>query len=149
MKPRIILTSLGVATLALASSLVLAQGQQGGGQQGGQQGGGQQQMQQQQQRQAERAMTQDRALDQERLQTRERDRTQDREQAQAKEHEAAGSGEPIYGGNLMTVQERNRYREQLATMQTEQERKEFEARHRAQMQARAKERGVDPEFTTD
>jgi len=148
MKARYLLVSIAVA--ALASGSGFAQGQQGGGQQGGgQQGGGQQQVPQQQQRQAERAMTQDRALDQERLQTRERDRTQDREQAQAKEHKAAGSGEPIYGGNLMTAQERNQYRVELGGLQTEQQRKEFEARHRAQMQARAKERGIDPEYTTD
>ena len=147
MKRSKILASMVATVLALGAGAVLAQGQQGGGQQGGQQGSGQQQMQQQQQRQAERAMSQDRVMDQERLQTRERDRTQDQAQTQTKA--SAGGGEGIYGGNLMTVQERNQYRAELGGLQDEQQRKEYEARHREQMQLRAKERGIEPEVTTD
>ena len=156
MKRSKILASMVATVLALGAGAVLAQGQQGGGQQGGgqqggQQGGGQQQMQQQQQRQAERAMSQDRVMDQERLQTRERDRTQDQAQtqAQAQTKASAGGSEGIYGGNLMTVQERNQYRAELGGLQNEQQRKEYEARHREQMQVRAKERGIEPEVTTD
>ena len=150
MKRSKILASMVATVLALGAGAVLAQGQQGGGQQGGQQGSGQQQMQQQQ-REAERAMSQDRVMDQERLQTRERDRTQDQAQTQAQTQTkaSAGGGEGIYGGNLMTVQERNQYRAELGGLQNEQQRKEYEARHREQMQLRAKERGIEPEVTTD
>jgi hypothetical protein len=150
MKASTYLISLTAAMLVFASGTSVAQTQRGGQQQGGQQGGQQQgAQQQQQQRQAERAMSQDRVMDQERLQTRERDRTQDREQAQDRTHAAAGPAEGIYGGNLMTVQERNQYRAELDGLQDEQQRKEYEARHREQMQLRAKERGIEPEVTTD
>ena len=148
MKATTVLASLTAATLVFAST-AMAQGPQGGQQ------GGQQQRQQagQQQRQAERAMSQDRVMDQERMQTREQDRTQDRtqdrDQDQIRQHASAGQGEGIYGGNLMTVQERNQYRDQLGGLKTEQERNEFKARHQEQMQSRAKERGIEPEVTTD
>jgi hypothetical protein len=144
MKGSKILSSIVATMIALGMGAVLAQGQQGGGQQGGQQ-----QMQQQQQRQAERAMSQDRVMDQDRLQTRERDRTQDREQAATKTQASKGAGDGIYGGNLMTVQERNQYRAELGGLATEQERNEYKARHRDKMQLRAKERDVEPEITTD
>jgi hypothetical protein len=98
-------------------------------------------------------MSQDRVMDQERLQTRERDRTQDQAQTQTRSQTqtkaSAGGGEGIYGGNLMTVQERNQYRAELGGLQDEQQRKEYEARHREQMQLRSKERGIEPEVTTD
>ena len=146
-----ILASIVATALALGAGAALAQGQQGGGQQaggqqgGGQQGSGQQQMQQQQQRQAERAMSQDRAMDQQRMQT--RDRTQDREQTQTQASKGAGEG--IYGGNLMTVQERNQYRTELGALKTDEERLEYKARHREQMELRARERGIDPQVTSD
>lgn len=151
MKATTILASLAATALAFGSVAVFAQGQQGGqggppgG--GGQQGGGQQQMQQQQKRQAERAMSQDRAMDQQRMQSRER--TQDREQAQEQTHASKGKGEGIYGGNLMTVQERNQYRAELGALKTDQERLEYKARHREKMELRAKERGVEPQITND
>jgi hypothetical protein len=142
-------TAVHIAMLAaigmtLVTSAALAQGQQGqpGGPGAGQQ---QQQMQQQQKRQADRAMNQQQTADHDRLQTRERDRTQ----AQASQGSAKAAGKGIYGGNLMTVEERNQYREQLGKLQQDQERNEFEARHREQMQLRAKDRGVEPEITTD
>ena len=148
MKGKTILASLAATAFVFASGAVYAQGQQGGGQQGGgQQGSGQQQMQQQQQRQAERAMSQDRAMDQQRMQTRER--TQDREQAQTQAQASKGAGEGIYGGNLMTVQERNQYRAELGALKTDEERLEYKARHREQMELRARERGIDPQVTSD
>ena len=159
MKGTTILASLAAAALAFGSAAVLAQSQPGGpggpgvppgggGQQGGgQQGGGQQQMQQQQKRQAERAMSQDRAMDQQRMQTRER--TQDREQAQTQTQASKGAGEGVYGGNLMTVQERNQYRAELGALKTDEERLEYKARHREKMELRAKERGIDPQVTND
>lgn len=157
MKGSKVLTAIVVMVLTLGATAVLAQGQQGAGQQGGPQGGpqggqqggqqgGKQQMQQQQ-RQAERAMSQDRTLDQQRLQTRER--TQDREQVQAQTRESKGAGEGVYGGNLMTVQERNQYRAELGALTTEEERLEYKARHREKMELRARERGIDPQVTDD
>ena len=130
----------------LVASAALAQGQQGqpAGSGSGQQQQ-QQQMQQQQKRQADRAMNQQQTADHDRLQTRERDRTQ----APASQSSAKAASKGIYGGNLMTVEERNQYREQFGKLQKDQERNEFEARHREQMQVRAKERGVEPEVITD
>ena len=122
------------------------QGQQGGAQTGAQQGQ-QQQQQRQQQRQADRAMSQQQSMDHDRLQTRERDRTETQTQTQTRA--AQGSGEAIYGGNLMTVEERNRYREQLRALGSDAEREAFLARHREEMQLRARERGIEPEITTD
>lgn len=141
------LCATAIAVLALSSpwSAAWAQSRQGGtggsGGNGGQ-GGAQQQMHQQQ-RQAERSMNQQQAGDRDRMQERERDRTQ----AEAKPHAATGGVTGIYGGNLMTEQERARYREQRGLLKTDQERAQFEARHREQMQMRAKERGVEPVVT--
>lgn len=122
-------------------------------------------------------MGQDQTIDRERIQTRERDRTQTgagtqtqtqtqtqarkqdqsgagqsqaqaqtrtRDQAQLK----AGAGQGIYGGNLMTEQERNRYREQVGALATDEERAAFEAKHREQMQQRSRERNI-PAVVTD
>ena len=148
MKSSTLLASLAIAALLSAPGTVHAQGQQAGGPQGGgQQGSGQQQVQKQQQRQAERAMSQDRVMDQERLQTRER--TQDRSQVQTQTHAAKGAGAGVYGGNLMTVQERNQYRAELGSLKTDGERQQYEARHREKMQLRAKERAIDPRTTNE
>ena len=45
---------------------------------------------------------------------------------------------PVYRGELMTVQERNAYREQLRNMKSEEERARFTAQHRAKMDERAR-----------
>lgn len=53
-------------------------------------------------------------------------------------------GQGIYGGALMTVQERNQYRERLQSIDSnEQEKKQFLAQHREEMQIRARQQGVD------
>ena len=62
---------------------------------------------------------------------------QERAQQQGKDLVPPGQG-PIYGGELMTVQERNQYREQLRHMDSEEEREKFRAQHREQMELRAK-----------
>ena len=62
---------------------------------------------------------------------------QERAQLQGKDLVPPGQG-PIYGGELMTVQERNEYREQLRHMDSNEEREEFQARHQEQMNLRAK-----------
>ena len=43
---------------------------------------------------------------------------------------------PIYRGDLMSVQERNEYREQLRRIESEEERASFLARHREKMNER-------------
>ena len=62
---------------------------------------------------------------------------QERAQKQGKDLVPPGQG-PIYGGELMTVQERNQYREQLRHMDSDEEREKFQARHQEQMNLRAK-----------
>jgi hypothetical protein len=53
-----------------------------------------------------------------------------------------GPDSDIYGHELMTVQERNQYREQLRLVESDPEKKtRFEAQHREQMQTRAKAQG--------
>mgnify|MGYP001815650214 CR=1 FL=1 len=53
-----------------------------------------------------------------------------------------GPDSDIYGHQLMSVQERNQYREQLRLAESDPEKKtRFEAQHREQMQARAKAQG--------
>lgn len=60
-----------------------------------------------------------------------------RAKEQGKDLVPPGQG-PVYGGELMTVQERNQYREQLRTLQSEEEMQQFMARHRERMNERAK-----------
>ena len=45
---------------------------------------------------------------------------------------------PIYGGELMTVQERNEFREQLRLSDSEEERQQFLAQHRERVEERAR-----------
>lgn len=55
-------------------------------------------------------------------------------------------GKGIYGGEMMSVEERNQYREQLRLVDAdEKERTKFKAMHQEKMQARAKAQGVDLE----
>lgn len=44
---------------------------------------------------------------------------------------------PLYGGELMSVQERNQYREQLRLIDDDQEREQFQAQHRDRIDKRA------------
>ena len=62
---------------------------------------------------------------------------QERAKNQRKDLIPPGQGS-VYGGELMTVEERNQYREQLRRMETEEERLKFQAQHREKMDARAK-----------
>ena len=82
------------------------------------------------------------------MQAQERKQAQEREQVQEqKQIHVPGTGNgpdsDIYGHEMMSVQERNRYREQLQLVQSDPEQKnQFVAQHRQQMQARAKAQGV-------
>lgn len=52
---------------------------------------------------------------------------------------------PIYGGELMSVQERNQFREQLRHAQSDEEREALKAQHRERMRHRAKALQLDIE----
>lgn len=54
----------------------------------------------------------------------------------------AQSQQRVYGSQLMTVQERNDYRQQMRALKTQQEREQFRSEHHSKMQERAKERGL-------
>jgi len=69
---------------------------------------------------------------------------QERAQLQGKDLVPPGQG-AIYGSELMTVQERNQYREQLRHMGSEEEREKFQAQHREQMELRANALKLDIE----
>jgi len=69
---------------------------------------------------------------------------QERAQKEGKDLVPPGQG-PIYGGELMTVQERNQYREQLRELDSDEEREKFQAQHREQMNLRAKGLELDIE----
>lgn len=69
---------------------------------------------------------------------------QERAQLQGKDLVPPGQG-AIYGSELMTVQERNQYREQLRHMDSEEEREKFQAQHREQMELRANALKLDIE----
>jgi hypothetical protein len=81
---------------------------------------------------------------------RDRDRihqsAQDRDRVQDRTHapdNAGNGGEGIYGQELMSVQEQNRYREQLRLVESDPEQKtQLQAQHREEMQIRAREQGV-------
>lgn len=80
---------------------------------------------------------------QERKQARQRDQVQEQKQLHVP---GTGNGpdSDIYGHEMMSVQERDRYREQLRLVASDPEQKtRFLEQHRQQMQARAKAQGVD------
>jgi len=52
---------------------------------------------------------------------------------------------PIYGGEVMSVQERNEYREQLRLINSDQERQQFQAQHRDRVDQRAEALGLEVE----
>jgi len=61
---------------------------------------------------------------------------QQRALAQGQDLVPPGQG-PVYGGELMSVQERNEYRERLRLAGSEEESQKLQAQHREQMQERA------------
>ncbi len=63
---------------------------------------------------------------------------------QGKDLVPPGQG-PIYGGELMSVQERNEYREQLRLADSDEKRLQLEAQHKEQMQVRARELNLEVE----
>lgn len=72
----------------------------------------------------------------EKIQAQHEKQMQERALKQGKDLVPPGQG-PIYGGELMSVQERNEYREQLRLHDSEQESQKFQAQHREKMNQRA------------
>lgn len=96
--------------------------------------------------QEQRASDQDRMQEQRKAEQQARQEAQD--QARATER-AQQSDRDIYGYQMMTEQERNEYRRRLEDAKTTKEREQIMTEHRAEMQARAKDKGVDLEETEE
>jgi len=72
----------------------------------------------------------------EQFQAQHEEKMQQRAMQQGQDLVPPGQG-PIYGGEFMSVQERNQYREQLRFLDSDAERQQFQAQHREQMKMRA------------
>jgi Ni/Co efflux regulator RcnB len=122
MKTRTTISIFAAIALALVGSSAFAQHRQ----------------QQQQDFDRDRMRQRDRTFDS--AQDRDRDRDQDRVHAP---DEAGNGNQKIYGSELMSVEERNQFREQLRLAESDPEAKaRLMEQHREQMQIRAKEQGV-------
>lgn len=137
-------TIIGIAIAALAMTPALAYAKGGPGQ------GGQPKDRAQVER-GQRDMDRDRLHDRDRITNPQHDRQRDQDRIHAPDQAKFGDHE-IYGGQMMTEQERNQYREQLRLIgDDEQKRTQFMAQHREEMQKRAKAKGVklddDPDPT--
>lgn len=87
-----------------------------------------------------------RDLDRDRLQTRDRSglAEQERERAQKRTHapDDAKQEEHMYGYNLMSEEERIAYRERLMKAENAEEKEQIKARHREEIQVRARNRNI-------
>lgn len=120
---------LGIAAgLALVLAVVPAAAGQG---KGGSQGADQRQPASQDQR-----MDQDRMQDRSRLEIPDQDRDRQRKQASMRDVD-------IYGHELMTGAELEKYRKRMTEMNTVEARERFQIQHEAKMQERAKQQGKD------
>jgi len=88
----------------------------------------------------------DRMRDRDRIHESAHEPAQDRDRVQDRTHapdQAKFGDQDIYGHELMSVQERNQYREQLRLVESDpQQKTRFQAQHREEMQVRAGEQGV-------
>lgn len=80
----------------------------------------------------------------EQIQAQHEEKMQQRAMQQGQDLVPPGQG-PIYGGEFMSVQERNQYREQLRLIDSDAERLQFQAQHREQMNARARALNLEVE----
>ena len=137
-------TTIGIlvaSALAFTSASAVAQGRQGQG--------GASPPQRAQVERGQRDYDRDRVRDRDRVndpaQDRKQDRDQDRDQDRTHAPDDAQNGnQGIYGGELMSAQERNQYREQLRLTESDSKaRSQFMKQHQEKMQLRAKEKGVD------
>jgi hypothetical protein len=143
MKPQTTISILTLAALALTSTSALA-GRNGQG--------GAKQMDQARVERAQKSVDRgDRLRSRDRVTDPSQARDQIRKKDQVKKADKAGLGQKnIDGGQLMSVQERNQYREQLKLTENNPEaRTKLQAEHKEKMQQRAKAKGVNPGDSTD
>lgn len=95
-----------------------------------------------QERNEYRRQLQDAASAEERRQIETRHRETVRAKAQSQGVDVIPPGRGIYGGALMSVEERSQFREQLRMFDSDEERLKFMAKHREEMQVRARLKGV-------
>ena len=134
MKTRTAISIITACAFALTAGSAMAQGQ------GGQRGAKAEPPQRAQVERGQRDMDRDRLQDRDRINEPQQDRDQDR--TNAPEQAKFGDSE-IYGQELMSVQERNQYREQLRLTESDPEAQaKLKAQHEEQMRIRAKEQGV-------
>jgi len=135
MKAQTTVSILVATALALASASVFAQGRNG-------QGGASAQQRAQVER-GQRDFDRGRMRDRDRVSDPAHDRKRDRDQDRIHVPEQAPLGENgIYGGELMSAQEQNQYREQLRLTGSDPEAQaKFKVEHKEKMQKRAKEQG--------
>jgi hypothetical protein len=82
--------------------------------------------------------------DMKQVQARHEKKMQERALQQGQDLVPPGQG-PIFGSELMTVQERNQYREQLRLCDSEEKRQEVQAQHRNRINQRAHALGLEVE----
>ena len=138
MKTRTTISILTAAAIALASFSAVAQGRHG-------QSGAQPQDRAQRER-GQKDFDRDRLRDRDRISpAHDRDRIKDQDRTHAPDKAQHGDKE-IYGGELMSVEERNQYREQLRLTASDPEAQpHLPAQHQETLQARAKKMGVEVE----
>jgi len=73
-----------------------------------------------------------------------KDEARDRDRLQTQDPMSISDND-IYGSELMSPEERKRYREQIQQMNSEEERLQFQAQHRSKMDARAKALNLEVE----
>ena len=137
MKVQTTITVLAVTAIALGSYSAAAQGRGG---QGAAQGKERAQIER-----SQKDFDRDRLRDRDRTTApeRDRDRTRDQDRTHVPANAKLGENE-IYGGQLMSVEERREYREQLRLTESDPKaRAEFMAQHQEKMQTRANQEGVD------
>jgi hypothetical protein len=135
-KTSITITVLFAAALLWTPLTSIAQGQGQG------RGAGPQPQERAQVERGQRDLDRDRLRDRTQITTPERDRDRIQDRTHAPDF-ATLVDEDIYGGELMTAEERNQYRQQLQTASSSEQRERIEARHREDVQTRAQEQGVD------
>ena len=137
MKTRTTISLIIAAALALTSFSAIAQGQQHGASQ-------QKPQDRAQVERGQRDLDRDRMRQQDRTNSPERDQTQDRDKDRTNAPDQAKFGDSeIYGQELMSVQERNQYREQLRLTESDPKAQtELKAQHAEKMRMRAQEQGV-------
>ena len=136
MRTRKILVIVTAAALAATSASALAQGRHGGG--------GAKQMDRAPVQRAQKDFDRDRlrTRDPAAVATKDRDRIRKKDQVHKPDNAGQGNN-GIYGSQLMSVEERNTFREQLKLTENDPEaRTRLMAEHREKMQQRAKAKGV-------